>query len=64
MEVTASPAQLAARLAGRGRDTASAVSDRLARAARFGDLTADHVIVNDAELAVAAQCLADYLTGN
>ena len=64
VEVTASPAQLAARLAGRGRDTASAVSDRLARAARFGDLTADHVIVNDAELAVAAQCLADYLTGN
>ena len=65
VEVTASPALLAARLAGRGRDTASAMADRLARgAACFGSLAADCVIVNDTELAVAAQRLANYLTGN
>jgi len=64
VEVTASPDQLAKRLARRGRDTASAVADRLARGARFGGLAADCVIVNDTELAVAAQRLADYLTGN
>ena len=64
VEVTASPALLAARLAQRGRDTASAVADRLVRGACFGGLAADCVIVNDAELAVAAQRLADYLTGS
>ena len=65
VEVTASPALLAARLAGRDRDTASAVADRLARgAACFGSRAANCVIVNDAELAVAAQRLADYLTGD
>ena len=65
VEVTASPALLAARLAGRDRDTASAVANRLARgAACFGSRAANCVIVNDAELAVAAQRLADYLTGD
>lgn len=64
VQITASPDQLAARLAGRGRDTASAVADRLTRGARFGGLAADCVIANDAELAVAGQRLADYLTGN
>ena len=62
VEITASPQQLAARLALRGRDTASAVADRLARSLRFADMDADCLIVNDAELAVAAQRLADYLT--
>ena len=63
VEVTASPDLLAARLARRGRDTASAVADRLARGACFGGLAADCVIVNDTELAVAARRLVDYLTG-
>lgn len=62
VEVTASPEQLATRLAQRGRDAASAVVERLARNTGFADMQADCVIVNDAALALAGQRLADYLT--
>lgn len=62
VEITASPEQLATRLAQRGRDAASAVAERLARNTGFADMQADCVIVNDAALAVAGQRLADYLT--
>lgn len=61
VEVTASPEQLATRLAQRGRDAASAVVERLARNTGFADMQADCVIVNDTALAVAGQRLADYL---
>lgn len=63
VQVTASPGQLAARLARRGRDGARAVSERLARNTGFIGMSADCVIVNDAELSAAGQRLADYLTG-
>lgn len=62
VQITADQEQLAARLAQRGRDAASAVTERLARNTRFTGMQADCVIVNDAELALAGQRLADYLT--
>jgi ribose 1,5-bisphosphokinase len=61
VQVTASPDQLAARLRQRGRDATSAVAERLARNTGFIGMTADCVIVNDAELSAAGQRLADYL---
>lgn len=61
VQVTADQNQLADRLAQRGRDAASAVTERLARNTRFTGMQADCVIVNDAELAVAGRRLADYL---
>ena len=62
VHVTADPDLLAKRLGERGRDTASAVTDRMARSIRFAGLKADYLIVNDADLALAAKSLADYLT--
>jgi phosphonate metabolism protein PhnN/1,5-bisphosphokinase (PRPP-forming) len=61
VQITAGQNQLAERLAQRGRDAASAVTERLARNTRFTGMQADCVIVNDAELAAAGQRLADYL---
>jgi len=61
VQIIADPDRLAARLMQRGRDTSSAVAERLARNRRFTSMKADRVIVNDAELAVAGQLLADYL---
>lgn len=62
VQITADPDQLAERLAQRGRDAASAVADRLARNTRFTGMKVDCLIVNDAELSVAARRLTDYLT--
>jgi ribose 1,5-bisphosphokinase len=61
VQVTADQTRLADRLARRGRDASEAVAQRLARNTRFTGMQADCVIVNDAELAVAGQRLADYL---
>jgi phosphonate metabolism protein PhnN/1,5-bisphosphokinase (PRPP-forming) len=63
VQMTADPAQLAARLALRGRDTAGAVAERLARNTLFTGVRAEYVIVNDSAVAVAGQQLADFLTG-
>jgi ribose 1,5-bisphosphokinase len=62
VQVSADPEQLAARLVKRGRDAASAVAERLARNTRFVGMKADFMIVNDAEVDVAGQQLADYLS--
>ena len=62
VEITADPAQLATRLLLRGRDTATAVTERLTRNRRFTPVNADCVIANDGALSVAGQRLADYLT--
>ena len=62
VQVTTGSGQLAARLTQRGREAPGAVADRLARNAQFTGMKADCVIVNDADLAVAGQRLADYLT--
>lgn len=62
VQITADPHQLATRLAQRCRDPADAILERLARNAQFSGMETDCVIVNNAELAVAAQRLADYLT--
>ena len=62
VQITTQPQELAIRLAQRGRDSPSAVSARLHRNALFADIKADYEIVNDASLAIAGQCLADYLT--
>lgn len=61
VQVTAGPAQLAARLTQRGRDASGAVAERLARNTGFIGMRADCVIVNEAELSAAGQKLADYL---
>lgn len=61
IQITAGPNQLAQRLAQRGRDTASAIDERMTRNTRFSGLKTDCLIVNDGELAVAARALADYL---
>jgi len=63
VQITADPAQLAARLKLRGRDADSAVAERLARNALFTGMQAERVIVNDSTLAVAGKQLLDYLTG-
>ncbi|MDP1741372.1 MAG: phosphonate metabolism protein/1,5-bisphosphokinase (PRPP-forming) PhnN [Polaromonas sp.] len=62
VEVTANPQQVASRLIQRGRDSSSAVADRLARNGSFSGLQADMVIVNDGALTDAGRCLADYLS--
>ena len=62
VHINADPDQLAKRLMQRGRDTASAVTERMARSTCFTSLEADCLIVNDGELAIAAKSLADYLT--
>ena len=61
VHITADPDKLAVRLLQRGRDTATAVAERLARNALFAKMKADFVIVNNAELSVAGQQLANYL---
>lgn len=63
VEITAGPHLLARRLALRGRDAESAMTDRLARNTGLGAMQADCVIVNDMPLAVAGRLLADYLAG-
>ena len=62
VEITADPAKLATRLQLRGRDSATAVTERLTRNGRFTPVNADCVIANDGALSVAGQRLADYLT--
>lgn len=62
VQITADPAQLAARLKLRGRDAASAVAERLARNALFTEMQASCVIVNNGSVATAGRLLADYLT--
>jgi ribose 1,5-bisphosphokinase len=64
VHITAAPDQLATRLRQRGRDGLSAVAERLARNARFEEMKADCVIVNDAELPAAGRRLADYLSSS
>jgi ribose 1,5-bisphosphokinase len=61
VQISADPDRLAARLAQRGRDTASAVAERLTRNAYFTGMQADRVIANNGELAIAGGQLADYL---
>lgn len=62
IHIRADPNLLAQRLAQRGRDTASAVAERLIRSTGFINLKVDCLIVNNDELLVAAKSLADYLT--
>lgn len=64
VQISTDPQRLAIRLAQRGRDSDTAVAERLARNAAFAGMPADWVIVNDGELAVAGQRLADYLTAS
>ena len=61
VEISASPKHLEARLLSRGRDSSSAVVARLERNAGFAHLKADLIIINDGELHLAGQRLADYL---
>ncbi|OOG44999.1 phosphonate metabolism protein/1,5-bisphosphokinase (PRPP-forming) PhnN [Polaromonas sp. A23] len=61
VRISTDPDQLASRLLQRGRDTAAAVADRLARNLHFADMQADCVIVNNGELAAAGHQLAGYL---
>lgn len=61
VQISTDPDQLASRLLQRGRDTAGAVADRLARNVHFADMQADCVIANNGELASAGRQLADYL---
>ena len=61
VQITASPSTLAARLTQRGRDTPSAVTERLVRNAHSTALDADCVITNEADLPAAGQRLVDYL---
>jgi phosphonate metabolism protein PhnN/1,5-bisphosphokinase (PRPP-forming) len=63
VHITADPQALARRLLQRGRDSAQAVARRLERNAGFDGMSADCVIVNDAELADAGRQLVDYLAG-
>ena len=60
VEITADPEILARRLAGRGRETAEDIAGRLARAAVVA-IDADETIVNDGDLAEAAQAFAAIL---
>lgn len=55
VEITADPQVLARRLAGRGRESAADIAGRLARAV---SVDPDETIVNDGELAQAAQAFA------
>ena len=60
VEITADPQVLARRLAGRGRETAEDIASRLARATAV-PVEADETIVNDGDLAEAAQACAAIL---
>ena len=59
--ITADAAQLTERLVRRGRDSANAINQRLARNSQFTNMAADHELVNDTELLAAGQQLASYL---
>lgn len=61
VQIHTDPDRLASRLLQRGRDTAEAVADRLARNLHFADMRVDCVILNNGELATAGRQLADYL---
>lgn len=61
VQVLADAADIAARLARRGRDAPEGIASRLARNARLGPVRADLMISNDGALAVAGQRLAQYL---
>ncbi len=59
VEITASPALLAARLEQRGREDAPARAARLERNALYADgIKADHLLLNDAGADATAQALA------
>lgn len=64
VRISTDPDRLAVRLAQRGRDSDAAIAGRLARNATFSGMPADCVIVNDGELQIAGQRLADYLTAS
>lgn len=59
--ISVRPALLAARLAGRGRESAAEIETRLARADVFGAEGADIVIDNDGPLDVAVVRFVDFL---
>ena len=61
IQITAGSDQLAHRLSQRGRDTASAITERMTRNTRFKGLQVDYLIVNDRDLATAGKALADCL---
>jgi phosphonate metabolism protein PhnN/1,5-bisphosphokinase (PRPP-forming) len=61
--VTAAPELLAQRLRGRGRETAEAIGQRIARSATLQATAAHLVITNDGELAQAGAQLQAYLRG-
>ena len=61
VQVVADQAHLQERLERRGRDAPQAVSQRLARNARFDDLRADCTIINQGDLAEAGAKLQQYL---
>jgi ribose 1,5-bisphosphokinase len=63
VHIAAEPANIANRLAQRGREAPAAIADRVARNARHDGSDADLVIPNDGELSVAGKRLADYLMG-
>jgi ribose 1,5-bisphosphokinase len=60
VQITASPATLAAGLTQRGRDAPSAVAERIVRNTHFIDIKVNCTIANDADLPVAGQRLVDY----
>ena len=61
VQVVADPADIAVRLARRGRDAPEGIASRLARNAQLGPVRGDLMISNDGALAVAGQRLAKYL---
>ncbi len=61
VEITASPDRLAERLAQRGRDSSSAITERLARNALLAEIKPDLLVVNDTDIAAAGVSLTDYL---
>ncbi len=63
VQIGANAADIASRLAMRGRDAAEAIAGRLARNTRLGSVAADLEIANDGELASAGERLAGYLAG-
>lgn len=62
VKISCDTARLASRLVQRSRDSGSAMAERMARNYLLTEMQADYEIANNAELAVAGQCLADYLS--
>lgn len=62
VEVTAPLDLLADRLQRRGRDSSSAITDRLDRNRQFASMASDFIVVNDAGLDAAGRQLAAYLS--